>query len=88
MRATRELVAGWGAFAACIAAALALAAWTGSPTLRALSLSAGVAGAGAMGVFAALFAHTAGRPMRYEPVPGAAGAWGFSEAEEEPGLLE
>lgn len=84
MHATREMLAGWSAFAAFFACAIALGAYSGSATLRAFSLIAGLGGGGAIGVFAALFAHILGRPMGYEPVPGDAGAWGFAEVEGDP----
>lgn len=82
MHATREVVAGWSVFAAFFVGALALGAYSGNTTLHAFSLLAGLGGGGAMGAFAALFAHIVGRPMGYEPVPGDDGAWGLIELDD------
>lgn len=78
----REVAAGGGAFAAFFAGAVAIGLSSGSATVRVASFVVGLSGGGACGVFAALAAHLAIGPAKYEPIAGADSAWGLTEFED------
>ena len=82
MHASREAVVGISTGAAFLLCAIVLGQQSPSTAVRAFSVLAGLGGGGAMGVFAALAAHLARGPAKYEPIEGTGSAWGLAEWED------